>query len=265
MKRKSLLIFFLFVLVSACGPSPEEQAAMTATAQTTTAAMWTKTPTPTLTFTPTYTFTPTDTSTPTPTFTPAITFTPTITPSPTFDFPDVTVNVAMASCRFGPSVEYMHQYDLVQGDNGVVWGRAPVGTWLYVKMDRWNGPCWLSPYVVDVVGNVNAIRVERVRLPITNALYGPPQQVEAVRRGDEVMVSWDEVWMTEEDDRGYFLNVWVCQDGNYVWMPKGLPDQYHTSYTFTDQPGCSQPSGGKLYTVEKHGYTDPVDIPWPDK
>jgi hypothetical protein len=49
-------------------------------------------------------------------------------------------------------------------------------------------------------------------------------------------------------------------------MPVGrlnLPDQYHTSYTFTDGPGCSQPSGGKLYTVEKHGYTSPVDIPWP--
>jgi hypothetical protein len=36
-------------------------------------------------------------------------------------------------------------------------------------------------------------------------------------------------------------------------------------YNFTDQPGCSQPSGGKLYTVEKHGYTDPVDIRWTDK
>ena len=69
--------------------------------------------------------------------------------------------------------------------------------------------------------------------------------------------------MTLDDDRGYFLDVWVCQDGNYVWMPTSLPDQYHTTATFTDQSGCSQPSGGKLYTVEKHGYTTPVDIPWP--
>jgi hypothetical protein len=72
--------------------------------------------------------------------------------------------------------------------------------------------------------------------------------------------------MTEDDDRGYFMDVWVCQNKNYVWMPIGwqdLPDQYHTSYTFTDQAGCSQASGGQLYTVEKHGYTSPVDIPWP--
>jgi hypothetical protein len=35
------------------------------------------------------------------------------------------------------------------------------------------------------------------------------------------------------------------------------------SYTFNDETGCSKSSGGKLYTVEKHGYTDPVEIPWP--
>ncbi len=67
--------------------------------------------------------------------------------------------------------------------------------------------------------------------------------------------------MTEDDDRGYFLDVWVCQDGNYVWMPTALDNQFKTTATFTDEPGCSQPSGGKLYTVEKHGYTDPGGYP----
>jgi len=102
-----------------------------------------------------------------------------------------------------------------------------------------------------------------VRLWITNALYGPPQDVRAGRDGDQVTVTWDQVAMTQDDDRGYFLDVWVCQAGNYVWMPTGIPDQYRTYVTFTDGPGCTQPSGGKIYTVEKHGYTSPVDIPWP--
>ena len=266
MKRISFLILLAFILLSACGPSPEAQATMTATAQTATAAMWTKTPTSTATFTATYTLTPTVTPTSTPTPTPTITSTPTITPTPTFDFPTVTVNVAMAACMYGPAKSYMWKFDLKAGDTGAVWGRAPVGNWLYVKMDRLDGTCWLSPYVVDVVGDPKRVTIQQVRLPITNALYGPPQKVEAVRQGDDVIVSWHEVWMTEDDDRGYFLDVWVCQDGNHVWMPVGrleLPDQYHTTFTFTDQSGCSQPSGGKLYTVEKHGYTDPVDIPWP--
>ena len=35
------------------------------------------------------------------------------------------------------------------------------------------------------------------------------------------------------------------------------------SYTFTDEKGCEGDPKGKLYAVEKHGYTDPVTIPWP--
>jgi hypothetical protein len=36
-----------------------------------------------------------------------------------------------------------------------------------------------------------------------------------------------------------------------------------TSYVFADEGGCAGSSSGLLYTVEKHGYTDPVTIPWP--
>ena len=267
MQRVILPILFI-IFLSACGPSLEEQATRTATAQTATAASWTRTFTPSRT--PTLTYTPTFTSTFTPTFTPTDTPTPTITPTftitftPTYDYPKIVVNKAHAACLYGPSTAYLWHYDLVQGDTGVVWGRAPVGTWLYVNMDG-KGPCWLARSVVDITGDVNKMIVETIRLPITNALYAAPQNVQAVRRENEVLVSWDEVWMTEDDDRGYFLDVWVCQGGNYLWVPVGLPDQYHASYTFTDEPGCSQPSGGKLYTVEKHGYTDPVDIPWPSQ
>jgi hypothetical protein len=79
--NKTLLCIALILILSACGPSPEQQAAMTATAMTASAAAWT--PTPTATNTPTSTPTPTPTETPTPTLTPTPTDTPTITPSPT--------------------------------------------------------------------------------------------------------------------------------------------------------------------------------------
>jgi hypothetical protein len=258
MKRSSLLFLLAVFLLSACGCSLRTPYAMTTAAQTASAAAWTETSLPTATFTPTYT--------PTLTLTSTTTSTPTITPTPTFAFPKVTVNKALAACLFGPAKAYLWARDLKAGDTGAVWGRAPVGNWLYVKMDLLDIPCWVSPYVVDVAGDPNSVTVEQVRLPITNALYNRPQNVEAVRDGEKVTVTWDEVYRTQDDDYGYFLDVWVCQDGNYVWMPVGrleLPDQYHTWYTFTDQPGCSQPSGGQLYTVEKHGYTDPVTVPWP--
>jgi len=103
-----------------------------------------------------------------------------------------------------------------------------------------------------------------VRLPMTNdALYHSPDRIKATRDSNQVTLSWNEVWMTEDDDRGYFLEVWVCQGGNLVWLPVALPNQYSNEYTFTDEAGCAQPSNGLLYTVEKHGYSNPVEIPWP--
>jgi len=270
--RKILLSlgFILLMLASACGPSLEAQATRTATAQTASAAAWTKTYTPTETFTSTFTFTPTFTptftATFTDTFTPTTTFTPSITPSPTFDFPKVEVNVAHAACLYGPAKPYLWKFDLSQGDKGFVGGRSALSNWLWVKFDRWPDYCWVSPYVLNISGDVTRLLFQQVRLPITNALYAAPTNVQAERDGDQVTVGWNEVWMTLDDDRGYFLDVWVCQNGNYVWVPASLPDQYHTSYTFTDEAnGCSQKSGGQLYTVEKHGYTSPVDIPWPER
>ena len=75
-----------------------------------------------------------------------------------------------------------------------------------------------------------------------------------------VTVAWDRVWMTQDDDRGYLIEATVCQDGGLVSVAVQTDE---TSYVFTDETSCGGGSGGRLYTVEKHGYTVPVDIPWP--
>jgi len=75
-----------------------------------------------------------------------------------------------------------------------------------------------------------------------------------------VIITWSKVWMTEDDDRGYLIEATVCQNGGLVSTAVQTND---TSYTFTDETSCGGGSGGRLYTVEKHGYTDPVEIPWP--
>ncbi|MFH1906723.1 MAG: hypothetical protein ABIL11_04965 [Chloroflexota bacterium] len=56
----------------------------------------------------------------------------------------------------------------------------------------------------------------------------------ATRQGDQVSVTWSLVDMTLDDDRGYMLDVFVCQNGAYLWWPVALSDKYQTSYTFTD-------------------------------
>lgn len=77
------------------------------------------TPSPSATNPHTPTATPIDTATTT--STPENTLTPSITPTPTFDFPDVTVNVGSAHCRYGPGKAYLHAADLFEGDHGQVW------------------------------------------------------------------------------------------------------------------------------------------------
>jgi len=66
MKHTIVLAACLLIFATACGPSSAEQATMTATVQTATAASWTKTPTATLipTLTPTLTPSPTHTAIP---------------------------------------------------------------------------------------------------------------------------------------------------------------------------------------------------------
>jgi len=252
---KNVLLLLILLTLSACGPSPEMQATLTATAVTATAEAWTETPTPSST--PSATFTPTITLTPT------ITPSPTITPTPTFAFPSVTVN-QQAHCRYGPSVAYLHAADLYPGDTGTVRGRHEYSTWRYVKFDKLNYFCWVAPSVVDLTGDVTTLYYTEPNLPtIGYNAYGPPKGVSAIRDGNQVTISWDQVVMTHDDDRGYFIEAFVCQNGFLLWWTFSYPEQFTTSYTVTDEPGCPAASSGQIYTVEKHGYSQPRDIPWP--
>ncbi len=190
--------------------------------------------------------------------TPTITQTPTITPTPTYAFPTLTI-LEQSHCRYGPGKAYLHAADLYEGDTAVVWGVSPSRTWLWIKPDKIHYSCWVAASLTEVQGDLKPLKVGPVNLP-KSSLYGPPDDVAASRNGDEVTVYWNEVWMTVDDFRGYMVEAWVCQNGAYfqtaVWTDK-------TQVTILDEPGCGSVSSGRLYAVEKHGYTDPVDIPWP--
>jgi Predicted solute binding protein len=242
------IIFVIFLFISACAPSTEEQITSTAIAVTATA---------------TFTETPKATLTPTETLTPTVTFTPTITATATFAFPTATVN-KQAHCRYGPSVAYLHAADLYPGDTGAVRGRFIYSNWLYIKFDKLDYFCWVAPSVVDVVGDISTVAYKELNLQsIGSNQYGPPSGVTAVRDGNNVTISWHQMKMTKDKDRGYLLELFVCQDTIFKWWTDSYPDQYTTSYTVNDEAGCAQPSSGKIYTVEKHGFSEPAIIPWP--
>ena len=258
-------VLLIFLLVSACAPSAEQKATQTAIALTATADAGTETLLPTTTAVPSQTSTPTiaTTLTATITVTPSITPSPTITSTPTFAFPTVAVN-KQAHCRYGPSVAYLHAADLYPGDQGTVRGRYIYSNWLYVRFDKLNYSCWVAPSVVEVVGDIAKVNYTELNLQsIGSNQYGPPNNVTAIRDGDQVTISWDQVEMTKDKDRGYLLELFVCQNGVYIWWTDSYPDQFTTTYTVKDEAGCAQPSSGLLYTVEKHGFSEPAIIPWP--
>jgi hypothetical protein len=218
---------------------------------------FTPSPSATLTFTPlpsaTVTLTPTETLTPT------ITSTPTITPTPTRDWPDAVVQM-QANCRYGPDFDYLYSWGLYPGDTAEVNGRTASGTWLWIKPFNLDRHCWAAASVMKVTGDAMTVPVVTSLLPHTGKV-GPPTGVKAVRKGEnKVKVSWQAVGVHTTEEHGYLLEVTHSQDGALIYEVLQTPD---TEITLVDEPSCKGNSGGRLYAFEKHGYTDPVQIPWP--
>lgn len=262
------ILFLTATLLTACSldsaPSPMTTDASTVYVSSTPSITASPRPSTTLTSSPTQTTTPTHTpssipsETPTIMETPSQTPTPSITLTPTFDFPDITV-LMTAHCRYGPGTAYLHAADLYMDDQGQLWNRNHTGTWLWVQFDKIHYPCWVAASVVEVNGDIFSVVPYFHPLP-KSTLYDPVQLVETSRNNDTVVVSWEEVWMTEDDFRGYLIEAQVCQNGFFI------DAAYHTEksqISILDESTCTGTSNGKLYAVEKHGYTDPILIPWP--
>jgi hypothetical protein len=227
--------------------------------------------------TPIHSPTPTDTPTVTPTFTltPTETLSPTSTLSPTYAPPHIRIDVH-AQCKFGPGAAYLFKYDIPAGVTMDVLGWMEILShkaggdweptmWAYVKAMGGSNPCWVNANLGTVTrGALTDAPMYTSRLPYST-LYQPPRAVSARRDGTTVTVIWSSVWMTEDDYRGYLVEAWVCHAGQLYFTPVGYDGSNVASpaVAIPDEPGCSEPSNGRLYTVEKHGYTQWVRIPWP--
>lgn len=220
------------------------------------------------TFTPTRPAPPTQQSTPSPTILnktatlPAFpTATATIVPSPTGDQAAglIAEVLQQAHCRYGPGTAFLHSDDLYPGDQATVDGRNDSGTWLWIKPDDIDRHCWAAASVLRYDGQVDLLRVVTSKLPYSN-LYGPPQNVQTARDGDQVIIAWDPLPFTEDDFRGYMLQLDLCQGGQMVTATIQTND---TQLSVTDELTCGGGSGGRLWGVEKHGYTQSVEVIFP--
>jgi hypothetical protein len=181
-----------------------------------------------------------------------------ITPTPTFAFPQAVIQM-QANCRYGPGTAYLYSHGLYSSDTGEIHGRTPSGAWLWIKPENLERHCWAAASVMEVVGDIFTVKVQEPVLPRTT-FAGPPENVNAQRVGDMVTVSWSPVDLTVDKARGYLIEAQVCQNGQYISTAVQTDNLY---YEFTDEGNCAISSSGRLYTAEKHGYSDPVAIPWP--
>lgn len=200
-----------------------------------------------------------------PTVTPSPSSTPTMTPVPTYIKLRGEVIVDQAVCHYGPGAPYLYKYGVYRGSNLEIIARIQLGKYLEVQAIGGTNPCWLNPDYLKIKGDIQNLRPlspDEVKLP-QSPYYGPLTGVSARRDGDAVTIFWNGLKLRAGDDSEqtpYLIEAWVCQAGEILFNPVG---SYKTAVKIADEQGCAEPSHGRIYAAEKHGYTRAVEIPWP--
>ena len=235
----------------------------------------TSTPVPVMTQTSTATEASTATEPSTQTATATLTATPSFTPVPTYSILGAEI-INRTACRYGPGDIYLYRFGLIPGNRIEVRGRVEMWngrelqTWLWGLPEFFPDVCWVKARDVKLGGELSSLEVvypDKVELPIIpNARWPVPQNVEARRLGDEVTITWDffDVPLGERESEGsprYVVELWLCQDGQVTFTP--ISAYEFTKVVVIDQAGCAEPSHGRIYLAEKHGYVGPVEIKWP--
>lgn len=237
------------------------------------------TPTPPAADTPTATqvstLTATQTETVTPTATATATATESLTPVPTFAILQGEL-INRGACRYGPGDIYLYRFGLIPGNRMEVrgkvdvWNGRQIVTWLWGLPEFFPDVCWVKAGDVKLAGELSSLEVvypDKVRLPILRDPRWPaPQNVKVERLGDEVTISWDFFDVPEGERESpnsprYVLEAWLCQDKQIRFTP--IPVYDFPTVVVTDQAGCAEPSRGRIFLSEVHGYIGPVEIEWP--
>jgi len=192
---------------------------------------------------------------------PTETFTPTSIPSVENLKAKVTV---LLSCRYGPGPEYLYLYGLKKGANINLIGRADANNWVMVDG---KSKCWVNAKFLEIAGDPKSLPIlypNKYKLPVS-PYYSPTTGVIATRNGDQVEVSWNDVPLRagdaeDENMQHYIIEVWRCESGQIIFDPLATNE---LAITFIDEAGCDQPSHGRVFVQEKHGFAGPSEIPWP--
>jgi hypothetical protein len=193
------------------------------------------------------------------------TVTPTITPQPTYTVLRGVVNQGHVNCYYGPSKAYLYKYGLLKGNRLDIIGIIEDTGYIEVQAIGGDNPCWMNLEFMDVQGDIHSVKpVDPLTINMPWSPYYPALNfAKAIRNGNEVTISWSPLKLRAGDDseqESYLLETWVCRNGKLTFVPIGA---YQNKATVMDEPGCSEPSFGRVYGVEKHGYTKYLKFDWP--
>ncbi len=265
---KISLLILLTLYSSACSGSKSINAttdSLTSATITQEIPLSTQTVTSTPTLRPSFTATYTATETPEPTQTSTLTATVTSSPSPTYAILRGEVNTPHVSCFYGPHKSYLYKYGLVGGSNLEIIGRNIDTNYIEIRAIGGTNPCWMNSKWMNIKGDLDSVQPIDpldVELP-ASPYYGPLSGVSAQRDGSQVTISWNYMYISPGKDSEqfpYLVEAWVCQAGKSVFIPVGT---YTNSIELTDETGCKLGSYARVYGVEKHGYTKPVEVKFP--
>ncbi|MEW6030339.1 MAG: hypothetical protein ACOYZ8_08420 [Chloroflexota bacterium] len=261
MPKRITLTICLLLLLSACSPQATPTVALNEVEGPATDASSTlSAPPATATASPV----PSSSPTPSPTNTPAPTDTPTVTPIPTVESLKAHVTADLLSCRYGPGAEYLYLYGLRGGANIVLVGRTDGNNWVWVEGKN---KCWVNAKFIEIEGDKNSLPIvypDIAKLPVS-PYYPPTVVLSAAREQNLVTVRWLEVPISAGDYEDetmftYIVEVWRCEGGQMIFDPLATNE---AAISFVDEAGCLQPSHGRVFVQEKHGFAGPAKIPWP--
>ncbi len=207
----------------------------------------------------------TSTLSPTETPVPTETFTPTSTPIPYVDSLRATVTSDKLICRYGPGANYLYLIAFNKTTPLRLIGKATGNNWVLVENEPQR--CWVNSEFVEAQGDLNTLKPmypDGYKIPVS-PYYGPTTVLTAVREGTTITVKWVEVIVSpgkyeDENMFPYIVEVWRCENGEIIFDTLGSRVPV---ISFEDQSGCAEPSRGRVYIQEKHGYAGPAEIPWP--
>lgn len=259
MNRALTFICFL-IFLTACAPasesapepaSPTSEPSLPATESATLPPALTLTPSP---------LPPTKTPTPT----------ATLTPVPTVENLKAKVSADKIICRYGPGRNYLYLIAFNKNTPLRLLGRAE-GRNDWVLVENGKQDCWVDATLLAINDGADPALLPIAypggyKIPVS-PYYGPTTVLSAERDGDEITVKWVEIIVSpgKYEDANmfpYIVEVWYCKDGEIFFDTLGsrIPQ-----IAFSDEAGCLEPSHGRVYIQEKHGYAGPAEIPWPGR